>query len=100
MSRQWSRRSLLAAGPAALAACAGNDRKYFGNTVPPSTQRLVFENNAEPDTLDPAKAPGGAEFFLLPSLFEGLVTPHPVTLEPLEGMATHYEASPDFTRFT
>src|SRR5262245_59362329 len=95
-----ARRAFLAGSSAVLAACHSADGEYFGNTKAPAKQRLVFENNSEPDTLDPARSPGGAEFFLLPSLFEGLVTPHPVTMEPLAGMATHYEASPDFTRFT
>ena len=99
MTRLWSRRSLLALTPAALAACGRDDRKYFGNTAPPSKQRLVFENNSEPETLDPAKSNAGPEYFLLPSIFEGLVTPHPTTLEPLAGMATHYEAASDFTHF-
>jgi oligopeptide transport system substrate-binding protein len=93
------RRTFLAGSSAVLAACHSADGEYFGNTTPPRGQRLVFENNSEPETLDPAKSNAGPEYYLLPSLFEGLVTPHPTTLEPLAGMATHYEAAPDFTWF-
>jgi oligopeptide transport system substrate-binding protein len=94
------RRSAIGLGSLLLAGCRRDDEGYFGDTRPPSLQRLVFENHAEPETVDPAKTQGGSELSFLTSLFEGLVSPHPVTLEPLAGMATHYEASPDFKRFT
>ena len=103
MSNSWSRiprRKVIGLGPLLLADCARDNDGYFGNTRPPSIQRLVFENHAEPETVDPAKTQGGPELTFLPSLFEGLVSPHPITLEPLAGMATHYKASLDFRRFT
>jgi oligopeptide transport system substrate-binding protein len=102
MNNAWSRisrRSIFGLSPLVLAACREGGGDYFGNTRPPSNQRLVFENNAEPETFDPAKTQAGPEFNILPSLFEGLVVAHPATLEPMAGMATHYEVSPDFTRF-
>ena len=37
---------------------------------------------------------------IINALFEGLTKMHPVTLEPLAGLATHYESNPDRTRFT
>src|SRR5216684_2981884 len=93
------RRALLTAGPLALAACA-NGGEYFGRAEPPHRQRLAFQISADPDTLDPAKTQNGSEEFILPSLFEGLVTLHPTTLEPLAGIATDYEVNSDHTRFT
>ena len=93
------RRTLFAAGPLALAACA-NGGEYFGRAEPPRRQRLVFQISADPETLDPAKTQNGSEEFILPSLFEGLVTLHPTTLEPLAGIATDYEVNSAHTRFT
>ena len=95
------RRTFLAGGPLALAGCGGKENPYFGKTTPPSGQRLVFQIIGEPETLDPTRTSGGpGEWNILPALFEGLVTPHPETAEPMAGLATHYESSPDHTRFT
>ena len=99
MKRQIPRRAVLTAGPLALVSCANGD-EYFGRPQPRRNQRLVFQISADPETLDPAKTQSGSEEFILPSLFEGLVTVHPTTLEPLAGIATHYEVNSDHTRFT
>jgi hypothetical protein len=48
------RRNFLATGSPALAACSAVDGEYFGRTTPPSSQRLIFGNGFEPETLDPA----------------------------------------------
>src|SRR3954467_11524898 len=50
------RRSMIGLGSLVLAGCGRGDDGYFGNTRPPAVQRLVFENHAEPETVDPAKA--------------------------------------------
>jgi oligopeptide transport system substrate-binding protein len=80
--------------------CGSSEGPYFGRTDPPGEQRLVFLNNGEPDSLDPGLHPGGREMPIINALFEGLTKMHPVTLEPLAGLATHYESNPDRTRFT
>jgi hypothetical protein len=50
-----ARRTFLAGSSAVLAACRSVDGEYFGNTTPPTKQRLVFEDNAEPQsTASPA----------------------------------------------
>ena len=90
---------MLAAAPLALASCAsGSD--YFGKADTPRSQRLVFQLGAEPDTLDPALSQAGSEEFILPSLFEGLLTLHPTTNEPQAALATHYQSDPAKTQFT
>ena len=95
------RRSLLAAGPLALAGCGGDRDPYFGNTALPTGQRLVFETAAEPGSLDPAKGVNGpGEQYLIPALFEGLTTYHPITAEPMAALATHCELSPSGNRHT
>jgi oligopeptide transport system substrate-binding protein len=80
--------------------CGSPEEPYFGRTDPPRDQRLVFLNTAEPESLDPGMHPGGREMPIINALFEGLTKMHPVTLEPMAGIATHYEPSPNCTRFT
>ena len=93
-----SRRSVIS-GSLALAGCAeAND--YFGATQPPNEQRLTYLIGGEPETLDPAKTPGGFAEFVLPALFEGLTGYHPQTLEPMAALATHYEVSSNELHFT
>ena len=89
------RREFVAGATLALTGCSQSEEEYFGNTTPPSRQHLVFENISEPETLDPAKTQTASEDKLLPSMFEGLTTLHPVTMEAVAGMATHYTVSPD-----
>jgi oligopeptide transport system substrate-binding protein len=99
MTPDLSRRSLLALGPLAIASCARGG-EYFGNTEPSHSQRLVYQIGAEPETLDPAISQAGSEIYIIPSLFEGLLTLDPSTQEPLAGIATHYEISSDHKQFT
>ena len=94
-----SRRKLLTAGPMALAACRPA-QGYFGRTAPPDSQRLVYLIGAEPATLDPAKSADLWELYIVHALFEGLTTSHPVTCEPMAGLATHYQVSADGLRYT
>ncbi len=97
--RQITRRSVLAAGPLALAGCA-HEGLYFGATSPPSRRRLVYANGEEPDVFDPGTFAGGTEMRIINALFDGLTKFHPLTLEPIAALATHYESSRDSTRFT
>jgi ABC-type oligopeptide transport system substrate-binding subunit len=60
----------------------------------------VFQLGTEPDTLDPALSQAGSEEFILPSLFEGLLTLHPTTNEPQAALATHYQSDSAQTQFT
>jgi oligopeptide transport system substrate-binding protein len=99
VSSRISRRTLFGATPLVLASCA-NGGDYFGKVERPRAQRLVFQIGAEPETLDPAKSEGGSEEFIVPSLFEGLLTLHPNTNELLAGVATHYRSDSSHTRFT
>src|SRR5262249_14936204 len=99
MNLRLSRRTMLAAGPLGLASCASG-RDYFGKADTPRAQRLMCQLSAEPDTLDPALSQAGSEEFILPSLFEGLLTLHPTTNEPQAAIATHYQSNPAQTQFT
>jgi ABC-type oligopeptide transport system substrate-binding subunit len=98
MIRHMPRRTLLIAGPAALASC-GHDSPYFGATTPPASQRFVYPPGNEPYVFDPGTYAGGTEMRIINALFDGLTKFHPTTLEPLAGSATHYEANGGSTRF-
>jgi ABC-type oligopeptide transport system substrate-binding subunit len=80
-------------------ACTAGD-SYFGRTTAPSGQRLVYNNNAEPESLDPQRVSGVAAFQIMDALFDGLTKSHPQTLEPMAALATHYETNADQTQFT
>src|SRR4051812_40714283 len=94
------RRTLLAAGPLALAGCRAAEGAYFGRTEPPKNQRLVAVLGAEPGSLDPATSTDLVEDRVIYALFEGLTTLHPQNAEAMAGLATHYELAPDALRYT
>ena len=47
-------RTLIGPHLSVLAACRKGAPEHFGNTKPPSRQRLVYLNRDEPLSLDPA----------------------------------------------
>ena len=63
-------------------------------------QTLIYEIAAEPGSLDPATSLGGSEGYVMPAMFEGLVSQDPDTLEPRAALATHYEVDASLTEFT
>lgn len=83
----------------AVTSCSTGGQ-YFGKMEPHADDRLVFENSAEPETLDPQKSTGVPESHVLDAPFEGLTKYHPKTLEPIAALATHYETNADNTQFT
>ena len=79
-----SRRELLratATGAAFAGACARPQKRPGW---------LTYLLGGEPDTLDPAKSPGGSETWVMSALFEPLLQAHPETMTPMAGLATHY----------
>lgn len=54
-------------------------------------QELIFNNNSEPETLDPAIMTGVPEHNLALALYEGLATHDPETLEPRPGVARRWD---------
>jgi ABC-type oligopeptide transport system substrate-binding subunit len=82
------------------AGCNRSDNRYFGKTTPPQKQRLVMAIGAGPGTLDPGLSWDIWEPYAIRALFEGLTGYQPRTLEPIAALATHYEANPDWARFT
>jgi ABC-type oligopeptide transport system substrate-binding subunit len=98
MTGNMTRRTLLAAGPAALASCG--EGVYFGATTPPGRQQRVYANGNEPDIFDSGTYAGGTEMRIINALFDGLTKFHPVSLARMAALATHYEGNADATRFT
>lgn len=75
-------------------------RKYFGRVTPPADDIFRFVNGAEPELLDPGLMSGQPDGRIARCLFEGLLTPHPRTLEPIAGVASRWERSADGRTFT
>ena len=65
-----------------------------------ASQELIFNNNAEPETLDPAIMTGVTEHTLALALYEGLVSHDPETLGPRPGVAARWEISEDGKVYT
>ena len=61
---------------------------------------FVLNNGAEVSSLDPAIVTGVPEGRVIRALYEGLVVKHPLTLEPLPGMAESWELSDDGLVYT
>lgn len=77
------------AEPAAPAKAAAPDKVVF-----------KVSNNAEPESLDPAKIQGVPEHRLFESLFEGLVAYDPQTADGIPGVAESWEISEDGKTYT
>jgi oligopeptide transport system substrate-binding protein len=56
---------------------------------------LLLGNGPEPESLDPHRSTSLPAFSVQMALFEGLVTPHPATMEPMPGVAERWEISED-----
>ena len=83
-----------------LAASRATGGQYFGAVVPPANDIFRFSNGAEPETIDPGLMSGQPDGRIARTLFEGLLVPDPVTLEPIPGVAESWELSPDGLTYT
>lgn len=85
-------RALCILASAGLAACSNPESNVErGNRE----GVLYYGSGSEVQTLDPHIVSDTMAAEITSALFEGLVTHHPETLEPLPGVATHWEFSPD-----
>ena len=66
----------------------------------PLPDMLVWENFAEPPSLDPGLSSDDASANVITQLFEGLAEYDPKTLAPVPGVATRWEVSPDGLTYT
>jgi oligopeptide transport system substrate-binding protein len=73
---------------------------HFGRSAPPVGNVLRFVNGPEPETIDPGLMSGQPDGRIARAIFEGLVTPDPRTLEPIEGVASRWERADDGVTYT
>lgn len=88
------------APPAPPAAFDFNTLFEPGDTWKKYEQVFTWNNDTEPETLDPALMTGVTEHNIALALFEGLTTQHPATLAPLPGVAASWDVSPDGLVYT
>jgi oligopeptide transport system substrate-binding protein len=81
-----------------LSACSSEDS--LNNVESGLRDQILYVNNGtEPAELDPHITTGLPEAYIQASLFEGLVSKDPQTLDALPGIAESWEISDDLTRF-
>jgi oligopeptide transport system substrate-binding protein len=90
----------LAALAALLASCSRpapgvREARWFGSVAPPRGDELRFNNDTEPETLDPGLMTAQPDGRIAMLLFEGLTAPDPQTLEPRPAQASRWETSAD-----
>ena len=86
---------LLAAGVLLSTAGCNKEGIYFGKIDPPTENEFRFNNETEPEYIDPGLLTGQPDDRIASMLFEGLTTKHPKTLEALPGVAERWEISAD-----
>jgi ABC-type oligopeptide transport system substrate-binding subunit len=88
------------AGSACNSTTAAKGAPYFGKVVPPQGQVMRYISGSEPESLDPQVSTGQPEARIYLALYEGLTEIHPVTGQPIPGIAERWEANGDNTEFT
>src|SRR5687768_15297518 len=82
----------IAAFSCFLGSCSSSAKsQFFGRTAPPSENVLRYITGSEPESLDPALPNGQPEARILMALYDGLIEYHPVTLDPIPGVAQSWE---------
>ncbi len=76
------------------------DERFFGSVSPPRANVLRFNNDTEPETLDPGVLSGQPDGRAALLIFEGLTSPDPQTLEPRPAQAYRWEIAPDGLTYT
>lgn len=81
----------------AAAGCGGDASPHFGDVDrgPADAGTLTINVITEPQHLDPALGADNLSQQLVHALFEGLTTPHPRDLHPVQGVAHRWERSDD-----
>jgi oligopeptide transport system substrate-binding protein len=100
MSKRLGLLTLAAAAAAAACSPLSAGGEYFGQVDPPEGQTLRYISGSEPESLDPHIGTGQPEARIYLALYEGLVTYHPVTMEPEPGVAERWDVNEDSTSFT
>ncbi len=73
--------------------------RYFGQISPPKENVMRYVSGGEIESLDPPITNSQPDARILIALFDGLVEYHPITMEPIPGIAESWEVSPDGTEY-
>lgn len=85
---------------ATLSSCTSSAKEqFFGRTVAPTDNTLRYITGSEPESLDPALPNGQPEARILMALYDGLIEYHPVTLDPIPGLAESWEVKEGGTEY-
>jgi oligopeptide transport system substrate-binding protein len=87
-------------GGSSAAPASHQGPRYFGNVRPPDDDVFTYNNGAEPERIDPGVISGQPDGRVVRTIFEGLTTPDPKTLEPEPGQAERWEISADGRTYT
>ncbi|HKU41865.1 MAG TPA: peptide ABC transporter substrate-binding protein [Polyangiales bacterium] len=94
-------RCMLCLGLIGLFACTRGGSGYYGTTEPKHGPDEIWTNlGAEPEYIDPGKSSDHTGGTVITNLFAGLLQPHPVSLEPMPELATHWKVSGDGRSYT
>jgi len=91
---------VLLAAVIAFSFLSCEKEKEMTETESKEPVELVFNNEAEPESLDPAIIEGVPEHNIYMMLFEGLVTYDPETLDAVPGVAESWDVSDDGLTWT
>ncbi len=83
-----------------ITSCTSSSKnKYFGHTVAPADNVFRYITGSEPESLDPAIPNGQPEARILMALYDGLIEYHPVTMDPIPGVAESWEVTEGGTEY-
>ena len=75
-----------------IAGCSTSaTSRYFGQTTPPTGNVMRYISGGEIESLDPPITNSQPDARILIALFDGLVEYHPITMEPIPGIAESWE---------
>src|SRR6187549_3270709 len=83
-----------------ISSCSSSAKsRYWGRTVAPSENVLKYITGSEPESLDPIVPNGQPEARILMALYDGLIEYHPITMEPIPGVAESWEVKEGGTEY-
>ena len=90
----------LAASSFIAAGCSSSAKsQFFGQTSAPSDNTVRYITGSEPESLDPAIPNGQPEARIMMALYDGLIEYHPITLDPIPGVAQSWELKEGGTEY-
>ncbi|MBA3352931.1 MAG: peptide ABC transporter substrate-binding protein, partial [Blastocatellia bacterium] len=90
----------LAASSFIAAGCTSSAKnQFFGQTGAPSDNTVRYITGSEPESLDPAIPNGQPEARIMMALYDGLIEYHPITLDPIPGVAQSWELKEGGTEY-